>query len=99
MEDVKVKRKPENRKEIIREMAIKEASYIVVTNSTIRTAAKELNTSKSTLHKDVTQRLWKFDEELAKAVRKVIIKNKNERHIRGGKATKLKYLKSKKENL
>lgn len=90
-----MKKKFEDKKAVIRERTITEASYIVVTNSTIRAAAKELNTSKSILHKDVTQRLWKFDGELAEAVRKILLKNKSERHMRGGMATKMKYLKIK----
>ena len=71
---------------------IKEAEYIVETNSTVRAAAGHFGISKSTVHKDVTERLKDIDKELFGEVRKVLNKNLSERHLRGGIATKNKYL-------
>ena len=85
--------KKQSKEKTIKERTITEATYIIVTNSTLRETAKILNVSKSTVHKDVTERIWNVDKELAVAVRKILLKNKSERHIRGGMATKLKYLK------
>lgn len=68
-----------------------EAEYIVKTNSTVRAAAKYFAISKSTVHKDVTERLKEIDGELFEKVREVLDKNLSERHIRGGMATKNKY--------
>lgn len=68
-----------------------EAEYIVKTNSTVRAAAKYFAISKSTVHKDVTERLEEIDGELFDKVREVLDKNLSERHIRGGMATKNKY--------
>ena len=71
---------------------IKEAEYIVETNSTVRAAAGHFGISKSTVHKDVTERLKDIDKELFGEVRKVLNKNLSERHLRGSIATKNKYL-------
>jgi putative DeoR family transcriptional regulator (stage III sporulation protein D) len=68
------------------------ASYIIETGSTVRVAAKVFNVSKSTVHKDISERLEKFNPSLAEEAKKVLEINKAERHIRGGLATKLKYL-------
>ena len=68
------------------------AAYIIENNATVRSAAKEFSLSKSSVHKDVTERLLKIDPLLAMNVKKVLDKNKAERHIRGGIATKQKYL-------
>lgn len=68
------------------------ASYIIETGATVRAAAKEFGISKSTVHKDMTQRLKYLDRSMAKAVAAVLETNKEERHIRGGYATYLKYL-------
>lgn len=76
----------------IDERAKKLAVYIIETGSTVRVAAKEFNVSKSTVHKDIAERLEKFNPSLAYAAKKVLEINKSERHIRGGLATKLKYL-------
>ena len=76
----------------IEERAIKLAQYILDTGDTVRGAAKKFGVSKSTVHKDVSQRLIKINYPLAMEVRKVLNKNKAERHIRGGMATKLKYI-------
>lgn len=68
------------------------ARYIIQTGCTVRAAAKKFGVSKSTVHKDVTERLAKIDTILYYDVHSVLIKNKNERHLRGGLATKTKYL-------
>ncbi len=75
----------------ISERVIKEAEYIIETKSTVRTAATHFSISKSTVHKDVTERLRDVDKQLFKEVREVLNKNLSERHIRGGMATKNKY--------
>ena len=68
------------------------AVYIIETGSTVRVAAKAFNVSKSTVHKDISERLEKFNPSLADEAKKILEINKSERHIRGGLATKLKYL-------
>ena len=70
--------------------------YIIETNGTVRQTAAKFGVSKSTVHKDVSERLYLCDRSLFSEVRKVLIKNKEERHIRGGLATKEKYLALKK---
>ena len=75
----------------IEERAIRVAEYLIETEDTVRGAAKKFGISKSSIHKDVSQRLLKINYPLAMEVRKVLDKNKAERHIRGGMATKLKY--------
>ncbi len=77
----------------MRNRAIILGEYISETGATVRTASKVFKVSKSTVHKDVTERLMNDDPELFKAVNSVLQKNKSERHIRGGMATKLKYKK------
>lgn len=67
------------------------AEFIIETNGTVREAAKEFGISKSTVHKDVTEKLYKTDKKLFREVRKILQKNKEERHLRGGMATKKKY--------
>lgn len=67
--------------------------YIVDTGATVRSCAKKYGISKSTVHKDVSDRLKKLDPDLYKGVKVVLDKNKAERHIRGGIATKNKYKK------
>lgn len=79
----------------IEERAIKMAQYIVDNKATVRQAAKAFGISKSTVHKDITQRLASFSPALAAEARKILDINKSERHIRGGLATKDKYLKEK----
>lgn len=69
-----------------------EAEYILQTGATVRSCAAYFNVSKSTVHKDVTERLKDIDEYLWRGVRAVLDKNLSERHIRGGIATKNKYL-------
>ena len=75
----------------IEERAVKVAQYIIETEDTVRGAAKKFGISKSSIHKDVSQRLLNINYALAMEVRKVLDKNKAERHIRGGMATRLKY--------
>lgn len=68
------------------------ASYIIETKSTVRQTAKKFNISKSTVHKDIAERLEKVNPSLAMEAKKVLLHNKEERHIRGGMATKQKYV-------
>lgn len=68
------------------------AKYIIDNNATVRQTAKQFGISKSTVHKDVTERLPEINHVLAKSARKVLDVNKSERHIRGGLATREKYL-------
>ena len=68
------------------------ANYIIENNSTVRQTAKQFGISKSTVHKDVTERLMQINPTLATEARKVLDVNKSERHIRGGLATKDKYM-------
>ncbi len=79
-------------KEYIEERAINIANYIIENNATVRQTAKEFGISKSTVHKDVTDRLMQINSSLAAEARKVLDVNKSERHIRGGLATREKYL-------
>ena len=75
----------------IEERAVKLARYIIDSKDTVRGAAKKFGISKSTVHKDVSERLEKINPGLAKEVRIILDENKAERHIRGGMATNLKY--------
>ena len=75
----------------IEERAINIAHYIIDSKDTVRGATKKFGVSKSTVHKDVSERLKKINPALAKEVRIILDENKAERHIRGGLATKLKY--------
>jgi putative DeoR family transcriptional regulator (stage III sporulation protein D) len=75
----------------IEERAVKLANYIIETEDTVRGAAREFGISKSSVHKDVSQRLININYALFQEVRKILDKNKAERHIRGGMATKRKY--------
>lgn len=75
----------------IEERAVTLAHYIIDSKDTVRGAAKKFGISKSTVHKDVSERLKKINPNLAKEVRGILDDNKAERHIRGGMATKLKY--------
>ena len=83
-------------KNYIEERAVMLAHYIIENNATVRKAAAHFNISKSTVHKDVVERLAGVDSILASRVRAVLQENKQERHIRGGLATKLKYAQRKK---
>lgn len=75
----------------IAERVIKEGTYIIETGNTVRATAAHFGISKSTVHKDVTERLKEIDEQLFEGVREILDKNLSERHIRGGMATKNKY--------
>ena len=77
--------------EYIEERAIKCAEYIVATGSTVRACSAHFAISKSTVHKDVSERLRYIDADLYERTRKVLELNLSERHIRGGIATKEKY--------
>ncbi len=81
-------------KTFVEERAIELGEYIVENNTTVRAAAKKFGISKSTVHSDVSGRLKKASPALYIEVRKVLDDNKAQRHIRGGQATKEKYLKS-----
>lgn len=75
----------------IEERAEQFGKYIIAAKSTVRETAVVFGISKSTVHKDVVERLPQFNRGLAKLVREVLDENKSERHIRGGIATKNKY--------
>ena len=79
-------------KSYIEERALEIARYIIDNNATVRQAAKQFGISKSTVHKDITDRLRQISPSLAAEARKVLDVNKSERHIRGGLATREKYL-------
>ncbi len=79
-------------REYILDRIIEEAEYIAATGATVRAAAKIFHSGKSTVHKDVTERLKSIDKDLYKKVRKTLNKNLEERHLRGGEATRKKYL-------
>ena len=79
----------------IEERVLKCAEYIVETGCTVRACSAHFSISKSTVHKDVSERLRYIDEGLFEEVRNILERNLNERHIRGGLATKEKYLKPK----
>lgn len=76
----------------IDERAVNIAHYIIDTKDTVRGAARRFGISKSTVHKDITERLNKINPSLASEARKILEENKAERHIRGGEATRLKYM-------
>ena len=78
-------------KKYIEERAIEIANYIIESNATVRQTARKFGISKSTVHKDVTERLMQVNPALAKEARKVLDVNKADRHIRGGLATREKY--------
>ncbi len=80
-------------KDYIEERVIESANYIIENNATVRAAAKKFHVSKSTVHKDVSERLKILNPTLSKRVQSILNENKAERHIRGGMATKEKYKK------
>ena len=83
-------------KDYMEERAIELANYIIDKKATVRDAATKFGISKSTVHKDVAQRLYYISNNLFEQVREVLDENKMERHIRGGIATKEKYEKQRK---
>lgn len=78
-------------KDYIEERAVEIADYLIETQATVRAAAQKFGVSKSTVHKDITERLPMIRASLAAQAREVLDRNKNERHIRGGMATREKY--------
>ncbi len=82
----------------IEERAVKCAEYIVQTGCTVRACSAHFSISKSTVHKDVSERLKYIDADLYERTRKVLNLNLSERHIRGGIATREKYLKETAKN-
>lgn len=78
-------------RDYIEERAVEIANYIIEHKATVRQAAKKFGISKSTVHKDITQTLKRVNRTLYKEVKSVLDQNKQERHIRGGEATKKKY--------
>ncbi|AGB42326.1 sporulation transcriptional regulator SpoIIID [Halobacteroides halobius DSM 5150] len=86
-------------KDYIYRRVLEVGNYIYETKATVRQAAKVFGVSKSTIHKDVTDRIKKVDEELAEDVREVLDYNKAERHYRGGEATRKKYLNQNEEQM
>jgi putative DeoR family transcriptional regulator, stage III sporulation protein D len=79
-------------KDYIEERVLEVAKYIIDSRATIRKAARMFGVSKSTVHKDITERLPKINPQIAKEAKDILDLNKSERHIRGGKATKMKYI-------
>ncbi|MDR5659704.1 sporulation transcriptional regulator SpoIIID [Serpentinicella sp. ANB-PHB4] len=78
-------------KDYIEKRVVQIANYILDEKATVRQTAKVFGVSKSTVHKDVTERLPKINPLVANQVKDVLDINKAERHIRGGKATRMKY--------
>lgn len=78
-------------KDYIEERVLEVAKYIIESKATIRKTAKVFGVSKSTIHKDMTERLPKINPQIAMEAKGVLDLNKAERHIRGGRATKMKY--------
>ena len=78
-------------KEYIEERAVAIANYIIDHNATVRQAAKQFGISKSTVHKDLSERLPAYNRALYLQVKEVLDENKAQRHIRGGLATRRKY--------
>lgn len=82
-------------KGVVEERAAMLGEYIIESKATVRKTAKKFGVSKSTVHKDVSQRLKVINPAMYRAVREVLEINKSERHIRGGIATRNKYLREK----
>jgi putative DeoR family transcriptional regulator, stage III sporulation protein D len=80
-------------KGIVEERAVELGEYIIQNGATVRSTAKKFGVSKSTVHKDVAQRLKTIDPQLYKKVKRILDYNKSQRHIRGGLATRRKYKK------
>ena len=78
-------------KDLLEQRACELAVYIIETGATVRAAAKHFHISKSTVHKDLSQRLPQCNPSLYEQVRRILERNKQERHIRGGMATRRKY--------
>lgn len=82
-------------KAYIEERVLESAEYIINNKATVRSCAKQFGISKSTVHKDVSERLIQISPVMASKVKEVLNKNKSERHIRGGMATREKYRRKK----
>ena len=82
----------------IEERCVILAKYLINHRTTVRAVAKEFGVSKSTVHKDVTQILKNVDASLYIQVKEILEVNKQERHIRGGEATRSKYINKKKDS-
>ena len=76
---------------VVEERAVELGNYILEHKATVRAAAKRYGISKSTVHKDVAQRLKNIDPALYRGVKQILDVNKAQRHIRGGMATRMKY--------
>lgn len=81
----------------IRDRVLELSRYIIESGATVRQTAERFGVSKSTVHKDVTERLPQVSETIADRVRRVLDNNKAERHLRGGEATKRKYQETRQE--
>ncbi len=77
--------------EYIRRRVLEVSAFLLNTSATVRQAARVFGVSKSTIHKDMTERLPRINQQLARKVRIVLDHNKAERHLRGGEATRRKY--------
>lgn len=77
--------------EYIQKRVLEICAYILETRATVRHAAEVFGVSKSTVHKDMTERLPSLNKELAGKIKQVLDHNKSERHLRGGEATRRKY--------
>lgn len=86
-------------RELADDRAVILGQYILETGATVRATAKVFSVSKSTVHKDVTEKLRYKNPSLFKQVKEVLELNKQERHIRGGLATKRKYIEKYKKNV
>ena len=71
------------------------AEYLIERDATVRAVAYAFSVSKSTVHKDITEKLKRINPDLYDSVRTILEKNKSERHLRGGEATRIKYMKEK----
>ena len=80
-----------------KERCIVLATYLIENNATVRAVASKFGISKSTVHKDLTQTLKKVNKDLYYEAKSVLNRNKSERHLRGGEATRNKYLKKSKD--
>jgi len=77
--------------EYIQKRVLEICAYILETRATVRQAAEVFGVSKSTVHKDMTERLPSLNKDLARKIKQVLDHNKSERHLRGGEATRRKY--------
>ncbi len=87
----------EGMKGVVDSRAVVLGEYIIENKATVRATAKQFNVSKSTVHKDVAERLKRIQPQLYGEVKKVLDTNKAQRHIRGGIATKMKYIAASKQ--